>query len=211
MSWIKSREFALGLASAVMVYMFLEYFFVLPKAAADLTSGLKNLAVVISAFAFVLAALNITVIHGRRVTRKDKGWIYSACLLGMFAIMLLIGIPFGTAQSQYMWIQRNIYTPTSAAVWGIMGFYYVAACYSVFRVRNVDAFILFASGLIVVLNNAPAIAAFWPQINAIAGWVQDVPGTSGIRGCYITVGVGLVALAIRVIMLIEKRFFVGGE
>lgn len=211
MSWLKSRDFALMLASAVMGYMFLDYFFVLPAAASDLTAGLQSLGVVIAAFAFVLAALNIILIHSRRVSRQDKGWIYSVCLLAMFAVMIVIGIPFGTSQSQYMWLQMNVYTPTSAAVWGIMGFYYVAACYSVFRVRNIEAAILFVSGLIVVLNNAPAVAAFWPQIKGIAGWVQDVPGTSGIRGCYITVGIGLVALAIRVMLLIEKQFFVGGE
>jgi hypothetical protein len=65
--------------------------------------------------------------------------------------------------------------------------------------------------MIVVLNNAPAVAAYLPQIKTMAGWLQDIPGTSGIRGAYITIGIGLVALALRVMLLIEKKFFIGGE
>lgn len=211
MSSIKSSRIALYLASAVMAYMFLEYFINLGTAASNLTTYLQNLGVVIGAFAGVLAALNIFLFHSRKIQRQRPGWLYSVCLLIMFGIVLLIGIPLGTRNPNYMWIQKNVYTPTSAAVWGIMGFYYVAACYTVFRVRNLDALVLFASALFVVLNNAPAFAAAWPPINAIAGWFQDVPGTSGIRGAYITIGVGLVALAIRVMLLIEKRFFIGAE
>jgi hypothetical protein len=122
-----------------------------------------------------------------------------------------MGITLGTKTSIYMWIQQNVYTPTSAAVWAIMAFYYVAACYQVFRVRNMDALILFITALIVVLNNSPAVAAALPITKVLATWLQDVPGTSGIRGCYITVGIGLVALAIRIILRKEKGFFVGTE
>jgi len=191
--------------------LFIDYFFNLGEVATGFTKNLQNLGVVIGAFAGVLAALNIFLFHSRKIQRRSSGWLYSVCLLVMFGIVLLIGIPLSTKNPNYMWIQKNVYTPTSAAVWGIMGFYYVAACYQVFRVRNIDSLVLFASALVVVLNNAPAVAAAWPPINAIAAWFQDVPGTSGIRGAYITIGIGVVALAIRVMLLIEKQFFVGGE
>jgi hypothetical protein len=199
------------MASAVMAYMFLDYFINLGAWSANLTSYLQNLGVVVAAFAIVLAALNILLFHGKKVQKRGGGWLYSVCLLIMFGIVLLIGIPLGSQNSNYMWIQQNIYTPTSAAVWGIMGFYYVAACYTVFRVKNMDAVILFTCAMIVVLNNAPAVAAYLPQIKPMAGWLQDIPGTSGIRGAYITIGIGLVALALRVMLLIEKKFFIGGE
>jgi len=208
MAWVKSREFAIALASAVITYLFVEYFFTLPKAFAVLTENLKDLGIVISAFAGVLATINILLIHIQRIRRKDTGWIYSICLLGIFLFVLIMGLTLGPSYPIYMWLQKNIYTPTSAAVWGIMGFYYVAACYTVFRVRNIDALVLFISALIIVLHNAPAVVAVWPPIHKIAAWVQDIPGTSGIRGCYITVGVGLIALAVRVILLIEKEVFV---
>ena len=211
MSWIKSREVSLYLASAVIAYMFIEYFLALPTAFAGITTNLQNIGVVIAAFAGVLAALNILFFHTRKIQRQSRGWVYSACLLAMFILTIVIGIPFGTKNPNYMWIQMNVYTPTSAAVWGIMGFYYVAACYQVFRVRNVEALILFASAIIVVLNNAPAFAAAWPPINDLAAWLQNIPGTSGIRGCYITVGIGLVALALRVMLQKEKGFFAGAE
>ena len=211
MSWIKSREVALYLISAIVAYMFIEYLFKLPKDFVIITENLQNLGVIVTAFAGVLAVLNILIFHIRKIQRQSSGWLYSVCLLAMFIIVLSIGVTLGPRVSIYMWIQQNVYTPTSAAVWAIMAFYYVAACYHVFRVRNTDALILFVSALIVVLNNSPAVAAAWPGFKILATWLQDVPGTSGIRGCYITVGIGLVALAIRIMLRKEKGFFVGPE
>jgi hypothetical protein len=92
-----------------------------------------------------------------------------------------------------------------------MSVYYIAAIYTVFRARNLDAIIFAIAALIVVLHNSPAVVSMYPIFDDMSNWISDVPGAATFRGTYITVGVGLVALAIRVMLLVEKRFIVGGE
>ena len=210
MSFIKSRQLALMLAAAVIAWLFIDYFLVLPQATDIVTSLLQNMGVVISAFAMVLAAINIFLVHMRKVRNQSKGWIFSAYLLGVFALVLGLGVAFGTSTESYTFIQQRIYQPLSTSAWSIMSVYYIAAIYTVFRVRNMDALILTIAALIVILHNAPAVASIWPPIDTLSNWISDVPGAATFRGTYISVGIGLVALAIRVMLLVEKRFIVGG-
>jgi hypothetical protein len=126
-------------------------------------------------------------------------------------LVLGLGIITGKSTTSYTFIQQRVYQPLSNAAWSIMSVYYIAAVYTVFRVRNLDAVILMIAALIVIFHNAPAVATVWPPIDTLSNWIADVPGAATFRGTYITVGVGLVALAVRVVLLIEKRFLVGGE
>jgi hypothetical protein len=198
-------------AAVVIAYLFLDYFFALPTGSQGLTSLLQNMGVVISAFAMVLAAINIFLVHANRVRGQSKGWIFSAYLLALFSIVLVLGVVSGTSAETYTWIQQRIFQPLSISAWSIMSVYYIAAIYTVFRARNLDAIIFAIAALIVVLHNSPAVVSMYPIFDDMSNWISDVPGAATFRGTYITVGVGLVALAIRVMLLVEKRFIVGGE
>jgi hypothetical protein len=211
MSFLKSKQLALTLAAAVIAYLFIDYFFALPSVSQGLTSMLQNMGVVISAFAMVLAAINIFLVHYSKVRNQGKGWIFSGYLLVLFSLVLVLGIVSGTSAESYTWIQQAIFQPLSISAWSIMSVYYIAAIYTVFRARNLDAMIFAIAALIVVLHNAPAVVSVYPIFDDMSNWISNVPGAATFRGTYITVGVGLVALAIRVMLLVEKRFIVGGE
>ena len=211
MSFIKSKQLALTLAAAVIAYLFIDYFFVLPAASQGLTSMLQNMGVVISAFAMVLAAINIFLVHLKKIRAQGKGWIFSGYLIVLFSFVLLLGIGYGTTNESYTWIQQVVYQPLSLSAWSIMSVYYIAAIYTVFRVRNVDAMLLAVAALIVILHNAPAVVSVFPIFDDMSNWISSVPGAATFRGTTISVGVGLVALAMRVMLMVEKRFIVGGE
>jgi hypothetical protein len=210
MSNIKRIEIPLGIAALVIFYLFIEYLFNLPVAFGGFTSYLKNLGVIISAFAIILAAMNIFIIHGNNILKQGKGWLYDVYFMILFVIMLLIGIPFSTTQPNYVWIMQFVYGPTANSTWAIMSLYYVSALYFVWRIRNVESVVLLLAGLTTWLNNAPITAVVLPQMLTVSRWVQDVPNIAGKWGTELAVGIGMVGIAIRVMLFLERRFISGG-
>jgi hypothetical protein len=211
MSGIKRIEIPLGVAAVVIFYLFVEYLFNLPTVFEGSTSYLKNLGVIISAFAIILAALNIFVIHGKNILQQGKGWLYDVYFMILFVAMLVVGIPLGTTQPNYGWIMQNVYGPTANSTWAIMSLYYVSALYFVWRIRNIESLVLLVAGLTTWLNNAPITAVWFPPMLTVSRWVQDVPNIAGLWGSELAVGIGMVGIAVRVMLLLERRFIAGGS
>jgi len=90
-----------------------------------------------------------------------------------------------------------------------MAFYYCGAIFRSFRARSLEAAVLFVSGFLVVTKNAPIISAIIPWWETLGSWVMDVPAVSGMRGMVIGVGVGVVAMGLRVLLQIERRSLTG--
>ena len=110
-----------------------------------------------------------------------------------------------------------------AAMFSVVAFYILSAAYRAFRARSVEATILLMTALVVMLSFMGLVEFAWnnvvgsPDPNAfgnnlrlgeIAKWLKDNVQTPSIRGIDFGVGVGLMAMALRLWLGLEKM---GGE
>jgi hypothetical protein len=120
-------------------------------------------------------------------------------------------------------------------MFSIISFFILSAAYRAFRARSVEATVLLVTALLVMLNLMSLVGYGWdtvinagsghavvhgvsvPDPNAflqnlklreIAGWIRDTLQNSSIRGLDFGVGIGLMAMGLRLWLSLEK---IGGE
>lgn len=111
-----------------------------------------------------------------------------------------------------------------AGMFSVVAFYILSAAYRAFRARSVEATILLITALVVMLSFMGLVESGWNHVVAdpknpaalgngfrlteIAKWLKDNVQTPSIRGIDFGVGVGLMAMGLRLWLSLEKM---GGE
>lgn len=108
-----------------------------------------------------------------------------------------------------------------AAMFSMVAFYILSAAYRAFRARSLEATILLIAALIVVLSLMGALEFVWNsgvnsvahndpnafiqnfKLTEIAKWLQDTIQTPSIRGIEFGVGIGLLAMGLRIWLSLE--------
>lgn len=120
-----------------------------------------------------------------------------------------------------------------AAMFSIIAFYILSAAYRAFRIRSVEATILLLTALIVMLSLMGMVAYLWDgavnnvtphildqatnksipdpgsfmnnfKLTEIANWLRDTFQTSSLRGIDFGVGIGALAMGMRLWLSLEK-------
>ncbi len=107
-----------------------------------------------------------------------------------------------------------------AAMFSVIAFYILSAAYRAFRVRSVEATILLGTALIVILSLMGAVSGLWDdtirsaangntfilnfQLTTIADWIRNTFQTSSLRGISFGVGIGLLAMGLRIWLSLER-------
>ncbi len=218
------REVPLFLTAVIGLFMILSFF--VPHQAVSVPADfLFQSAIIVVAFGYVLGGLNVLQVNvegiwdaGRRAFKP--GAIYRVVLvvglLGTVAIGLLDGPGFEDRGTRFAWIYDNIYTPMSATMFALLAFYIASAAFRAFRIRTLEAGLLAAAALLVILGRVPLgnfVTGFLPEplrLQAVQEWIMDVPQNAAKRAVLIGAALGIMATGLRVILGIE-RSFLGGE
>jgi hypothetical protein len=107
-----------------------------------------------------------------------------------------------------------------AAMFSVIAFYILSAAYRAFRVRSVEATILLGTALIVILSLMGAVSGLWDdavksaangntfilnfQLTVVADWIRNTFQTSSLRGISFGVGIGLLAMGLRIWLSLER-------
>lgn len=163
-------------------------------------------AVIVWAFALALAAVNLTILHTKRIATKPESRLNSIVLLaGMFGIAGS-GLLLGRDSAQFSFFFDTLMLPIGSAVFSLLVFYIASAAFRVFRARNLDGALLLISAIILLMGRAPASVGISRQIPAIANWIMDVPNIAGQRAFLISAAIGSIATSVRVLLGIERRY-----
>jgi len=111
-----------------------------------------------------------------------------------------------------------------ATMFSMVAFYILSAAYRAFRARSTEATILLVTALIVVLSLLGIVVNQWDgavtslangngiienfRLTDIAGWIKNNLQTPAIRGLDFGVGIGLLAMGLRIWLSLEKT---GGD
>jgi hypothetical protein len=103
-----------------------------------------------------------------------------------------------------------------AAMFSIVAFYILSAAYRAFRARSIEATILLVTALVVMLSLMGLIEFFWGsgvdhlhlsnnfKLTNIAAWLGKNIQTPALRGIDFGVGIGLMAMGLRIWLSLEK-------
>lgn len=110
-----------------------------------------------------------------------------------------------------------------AAMFSLIAFYILSAAYRAFRMRSVEASILLLTAFVVLLSvmgavqfqvdqfvaqslahNDPNSFMMNFQLSEIAGWLKNTVQSSSIRGIEFGVGIGLMAMGLRIWLSLER-------
>ncbi len=162
-------------------------------------------------FAFLLGAINFTRLHYSNVSRKRTKWVYSAIALGAMIISTIVILINGVKGEISMFIVENIADRIDSAIYALLGFYVCSAAYRSFKLKNLEATILLASAVLLMLAQAPIGDAMFPGISKVGEWILTVPNSAGMRGIRLGAGIGAYAASIRVILGLERSWTGSGS
>jgi hypothetical protein len=102
-----------------------------------------------------------------------------------------------------------------AAMFSLIGFFILSAAYRAFRIRSVEASILMATALIVLLMFVPIALRLTSgidpgsfagnfRIDSIGMWLLTTINVPAIRAIDLGLGFGLVAMALRIMLGLER-------
>jgi hypothetical protein len=153
-------------------------------------------AVVLAAFAFVIAFFNLLRVHFIRIGRRRKGAVSSLLVvlsaLGSFGLVMWQG-----RDGEYARLLLDaLIVPGETALLALTGITLVVAGMRLMRERrSVEGGLFLVTAIVVLLGSVPYIG----QLGALASWVRWVPALAGMRGLLLGVVLGITLTGLRIL------------
>jgi cell shape-determining protein MreD len=193
------------LGSGVGVILIAAYYLKVPWLATA-SKELLDWAVILSAFALMVASVSLVRKHLLSIVSKDKTAPHSVLLLVIFSAMAITGIAQGTNAASFKFLYDSVLSPIAASMMGSIVFYFVSAAYRTFRAKSLEATLLLVACILVMLGRSTIGTAMWPGASGAADWLLGGPNTAANRGIIIGAALGLVSAGARLILGIDRSY-----
>lgn len=184
-----------------------------------------SVTLVIGGFAFGLGLLNLATIHGRTLMRLRSGWHNSLAFFLAMILMAATGLlkaDSPTAATINKVLFEGLYLPLGASVFAILAFFITTAAYRAFRIRSGEATLMMIAAFIVMMAQVPMGMAMtnwiptnsWAaplRIEEISNWLMTVLNMAALRAVGFGIGIGGLAMSLRVWLSLEKGSYFGKE
>ena len=167
-----------------------------------------------------LGVINLCQVHGKRITKGGSNAFNSFAFFFSMILMFCIGV---LQKAHPNSINKNLYdilfvgglVSLDATMFSIVAFYIVSAAYRAFRIRSVEATLLLATAVVVMLGQIglgemltqwlPA-TGFWHNlhIEVIRLWILQIPNSAVTRAISFGLGIGGLAVALRIWLGLER-------
>ena len=174
------------------------------------SGDIKNFSSIIAGFALFLGLIGILRLHSTNVMKRTSLSPYSATLIVVLLLYLVVGLGYGQQSTEFKWIYNTIYGPLTATTYALLAFWVCSAAYRAFTMKSIESAILVITGLLVFFGVTPLSAAISPVFPAANDFISSVLNVAGRRGMGIGIGIGILALGIRIILGME-RSWMGGD
>jgi hypothetical protein len=185
--------------------------FIPAKPIADVNQMFRNWYVGIMAFFTFLGTINLARVSAGRIKEKPRDWQYSIILLVALAVQLVCGFykmsPRSIAEgSPFMYVYFNVQFPLEATMYSLLAFFMTSASFRAFRARNKEALLLLLAAVIVMLGRVPIGSSIWHGFPKVTEWLMTYPNAAAKRGITIGIDLGLISMALRMILGIERSY-----
>jgi len=205
------------------VYFFCEFFLpktiIVGKSAFEFgkyTKEVFDVVRVIFVMSFGLGVINILRVYGYQIVRRRPGWLNAAALILSLFITAIAGLwsEFGANDSVKSFFNDFLFgglmNNLSSAMFSLLAFYMASAAYRSFRVHNLEAALMMAAALAIMLGQIPL--GYWLSADApqVRNWLMTWISTPAFRGIAFGAMVAGLAMAVRMWLSLEKTSG-GGE
>ncbi len=199
------RSFPIFICFAFGMIMLIQ-FFVPSEFSGEVRSEITDWVQIIYAFALIVGVVGLFKYHISRISRKEEGWFFNLVTVSSLVFMAFLGFVFGrTDGSPFMWFFNHMMAPMQATVFSLLAFFVASAAYRGFQAKNTEAILLLLSTVFIMFGIA-SLGSSIPLFSDIANWVLMNPSMTARRGIFIGVGLGTIAVALRVILGVERTY-----
>jgi hypothetical protein len=175
-----------------------------------MTDVFLQYAAILAAVALIIGLVNLFTVHWRKVTRGEKGSLYSVVVLISFGITFLVVAFFGPTAEWSMWIFNNIQIPVETSLMALLVVILVFASIRLVRKRLSWFTVLFiGTALLMLLGSAPIFGVELPLLhgpNGLRAIISQIPVTAGARGLLFGVALGTIATGLRILIGSDRPF-----
>lgn len=182
----------------------------------ELSTPLLNWVSLLVSVGILVGALNLFLVHSKRVGAGAPGWVYSLLLVvSLFAVVALnlaapaLGWGSGPASPLNTWLFTYIQTAVSAALAGLLFFFLVLAGYRLWQRRPSLTSLVFITVAVVTLIGLAPLPGFLSSLSPLRDvriWITQVPAVAGARGLLLGIALGVVATGLRVLLAQDRPY-----
>lgn len=199
-SFLKRREFLLGIIIVVSIFIYVPYFVEVPPVVTGIESWLISTTVVVASVAIWVGVYTQARREAIRMRRRTRGWPYGLWMAFLTFIMIIFGIAVGTNAPLILFLSNAFVVPGDATIYALLVFFLTSSAARAFKVRDVESLLLMITAFVLILKQAPMTENMFPWISPIGTWLNDYLAMSASRVFSITAALGGIVLAIRLLM-----------
>jgi len=199
MSILRRKEFFIVLIVIISIFIYVPYFFEVPQFMSNIEIWLTETTVVIIAFSVWVGLYTSTRRELVKIQRQGRGWYYSGIILGLAWVMVLSGLVLGKQSTIYNFLQWAFVIPGDSTIYAILVFYLTSAGARAFRLKSLESTLLTFGAVFVLLKQAPLGELLAPWAGPVAIYIQDTLAMAATRVFNVSLALGSVVLAIRLI------------
>lgn len=202
------RIVALVLAVLVGLIVLVGYFI---PALAPLQNILLNWAIILAGSAALVGVLNLILVHGTKISQREKGTVYSSILLVCLFATLLFGLVLGPDNTNIRLLVNAVIIPVEASLMALLAVTLVYASVRLLRRRaNLMSVLFLATALLMLVGSATLpFGEIGALNNFLRPWFQHVLALGGARGILIGVALGTLTTSLRVLFGADRPY--GGK
>jgi hypothetical protein len=177
---------------------------------ADLNQTFRNWYIGIITFFIFLGTLNLVRVNAEKIKGKRRDWPYSIIMILSLAVMLFAGFYKGRASMDegqpFMYLYFNVQFPLESTMYSLLAFFVTSASFRAFRARNRQAAVLLVAAVIIMLGRVPVGSLIWKGFPDVTEWIMQFPNAAAKRGIRLGIDLGLISMALRMILGIERSY-----
>ncbi len=178
--------------------------------------GVTNWLVVVTAFTVGLGVINLSMVHGKRITKGGNNAFNSGVFFVAMFVMAIVhildnGHPNAINKGLFNVLFNGALTTLDATMFSIIAFYIVSASYRAFRVRSTEATILLITAVVVMLGQiavgqwmTKGVPGTLFHFEVVRDWILTIPNTAAVRAIGFGLGIGGLAVALRIWLGLER-------
>ena len=117
-----------------------------------------------------------------------------------------VGIKGIVEPSLKLWIYNKVFAPLQATMFSLLAFYVASAAFRAFRARSVEASLLLAAGVIVLLAQVPMGEFVTPKVVFAKSFLMDYVLKAAERAIVIGMALGVLSTGLRIVLGLERGY-----
>ena len=177
----------------------------------DVSQTLENWYTGVIAFFVFVGILNLARVSTEKIQKRTQDWQYSIILLAFLLIMMAAGFIGGSEGGLFDYLFEHFYIPLGATMFSLLAFFVTSAAFRAFRARTPEATLLLIAAVLVMVGRVPIGYWVWHGFPTLVEWIMNVPNTAAKRGILFGADLGLISIALRILLGIERSYMGGGK